>query len=104
MTAAAYRVACQTSTCRQAATVLCCYPVTRNGRPSRCNRHVCSRCASAERFCPPHARAGADSLVSICPACYCSSCAHGELPCPAPGKPKRVTVTQWKHLLSFGVL
>jgi len=104
MTATAYRVACQTSGCRSAAIVLCCFPVTRNGRAATCNRHVCSGCASPDRFCPPHARAGADSLVTICSACYCSSCVHGEHPCAAPGKPRRVTVAQWKTLLSFGVL
>lgn len=97
-------VRCETSTCRKPAAVLCRYPVTRNGRAGACNRHVCAGCASADRFCPPHARLGAESLVKICSACYSSSCAHGEVPCDKPGKVRQVTIAQWKSLLSFGVL
>ena len=95
---------CETSACRKPASVLCRYPVVRNGRAGTCNRHVCAGHASADRFCPPHARIGAESLVKICAVCYSSSCAHGELPCASAGTVRQVSVAQWKSLLSFGVL
>lgn len=98
------RARCRTIGCRHAATVLCCYPVVRRGRAATCSRFVCARCASPDRFCPPHARLGAESLVKICAACYSCSCAHGELPCEKPGTIRTVTIAQWKSLLSFGVL
>lgn len=97
-------VRCESSTCRKPAAVLCRYPVTRNGRAGMCNRHICAGHASADGFCPPHARIGTESLVTICSACYSCSCAYGEMPCGKAGKTRRVTTAQWKSLLSFGVL
>ena len=97
---------CQTSGCRGRATVLCDYPVMRNGRLGRCNRHICAGCASHHEdrhICPPHARVGLDALVKICAMCYSSSCAHGEIACEQPGKSRLVTAAEWKRLLCFGV-
>jgi hypothetical protein len=99
---------CATTGCRKPATVLCRFPVTRRGRTTACNRMVCTSCASKpDRYCPPHARGlvtgAAPELVEICSACYTASCVHGEHRCPTPGRRRKVTVREWKRLLSFGV-
>lgn len=104
-----HRVACATVNCTGAGTILCDYPVTRRGRQTTCNRRVCRSCAVALGtgldLCPPHARAGVEQLVTICAACFTSSCASGELPCEKRADGTRtVTIAQWKTLLSFGVL
>jgi hypothetical protein len=102
------RLKCATTGCRGAGTILCDYPVTRRGRAATCSRRICGGCAktigNGLDLCPPHARAGLDSLVTICAACYSSSCAHGEVPCDKAGTTRTVTLAQWKTLLSFGVL
>lgn len=103
MPTCAVRARCQTNRCRGHASVLCRYPVTRNGRSTRCNRHVCGACAS-DGFCPPHARAGAAQLVRMCSRCYMQSCAYGDMRCPNPGPVQLVTHQQWLTLISFGVL
>lgn len=97
---------CQTVGCRGHAIALCDYPITRSGRSTRCNRHVCAGCATkleGRHICPPHARTGIEALVKICAACYSSSCAHGELACDRPGKTRLVTAAEWKRLLCFGM-
>lgn len=111
------RARCATTGCTGAAVLVCDFPVTRRGKPARCNRHVCRRCAQAvgtrEHFCPPHARVAANpeavvALVSICCACFSSSCAHQDegYVCErrAAAGTRSVTVAQWKSLLSFGAI
>lgn len=102
-------VACQTQGCRGYATVLCRFPVRRSGRDCPCGRFVCVKCASRDRYCPPHARAaqaGKVETVTICSRCFSSSCATPEddFRCDQPGPPRVVTVPEWKKLISFGVL
>lgn len=114
------RAHCATAGCRGDAVLLCDFPVTRRGKPTRCNRHVCRRCAKAvgkrEHFCPPHARTAGNAaehgavvtLVTICSACLSSSCAHRDdgYVCDrrAAAGTRTVTMAQWLSMLSFGVL
>jgi len=102
-------VRCATNGCRGNAVVLCRFPVRRNGRDSPCGRFVCAKCASRERYCPPHARAagaGVVETVKICSNCYSASCpvpADGWR-CSRPGPPRIVSVAEYRRLISFGLL
>lgn len=110
------RAHCATTGCRGSAVLLCDYPVTRRGKPARCNRHICRRCATAigtkEHFCPPHARAasnptqpGEPQIVVVCAACLSSSCGHRDegFVCARREQAgtRTLSVSQWKALLSF---
>jgi hypothetical protein len=97
-------VRCQTTGCSRRATVLCDFPITRNGRKGSCNRHICGTCAKrlgSRQFCPPHARIAGDG-ITICARCYTSSCVAGDMPCDAAGTVRVVTDAEWLYLLSFG--
>jgi hypothetical protein len=100
---------CATHGCRGYASVLCRFPVRRGGRDCPCGRFVCTKCASAARYCPPHARAadaGKVATVTICSRCFSASCAAADddWQCNDPGPARVVTVPEWKKLISFGVL
>lgn len=98
------RVPCSTTGCTKAAVHFCRYPIMRNGRQTFCNRRVCQRCANADRFCPPHARLGAEALIKICTTCLTSSCPSGSMVCSSPGPTRLVTRATFLNILSFGIL
>lgn len=109
MTVCRTLVSCATKGCRGYAHVLCRFPIRKDGRDAPCRRFICKACASADQYCPPHARAAAAGkvgAVKICSRCFSASCAapDDDWQCESPGPARVVTVPEWKKLISFGVL